>query len=109
MTNGETSRNEACGSPERGSGESSNENSNEGLENDKIDPAVKQNKDTFFDKQKIEKLVNGCVSFLILHFSMCIVMHVLSVKFNIQIFIAVRKYLVNLLTDLSHYVIKVRD
>ena len=69
MTNGEASRNETCGFPERGCSDNPNENGNEGVENDKIDPAVKQSKDTFFDKQKIEKLVNGCVNFLILHFS----------------------------------------
>ena len=67
MTNGEISRSETCDILERTSGETPDDKNADSKENGTADIHAKESKDKFFDKQKIEKLVNGFVNFLIHH------------------------------------------
>ena len=64
MTNGEISRSETCDLPERSLGETPDDKDSDSKENGTADIQAKESKDNFFDKQKIEKLVNGLVNFL---------------------------------------------
>ena len=67
MTNGEVSKTENCGSLERTLEDTCNDKNGDRADNEKVETEAKQNKDNFFDKQKIEKIVNGYVSIFLHH------------------------------------------
>lgn len=59
MTNGEVTSSEACGTPEQSNEQSDDAKKDEKTANENEGILLKTSSDTFFDKQKIEKIVNG--------------------------------------------------